>query len=212
MARSTKTTESDHGSGLGVDDGSADDRPLRCADVAAWESWLERHHETAPEVWLGIAARGCSEPSLTYAEAIDTAICFGWIDALKRGTLPSGFWRQRFVPRRPRSKWSQINCAKAQELIAAGRMRPAGLAQVQAAQADGRWDAAYAPQSQITVPPDLRQALDGEPAAAAFFATLTGSTRYAFLYRLHHVTSPAARAKRIAMYLERLRDGRTLGE
>jgi uncharacterized protein YdeI (YjbR/CyaY-like superfamily) len=194
----------------GVDDGSTDDRPLRCPDGAAWEAWLERHHATAPEVWLGIAAKGTPEPSVTHAEAIDTALCFGWIDAIKRGTLPSGYWRQRFVPRTPRSKWSQINCAKAQQLIDAGRMRPAGLAQVEAARADGRWDAAYAPQSTITVPDDLQTALDAEPAAAAFFATLTGSTRYAFLYRLHHVASPAARARRIAMYLDRLRDGRTL--
>ena len=139
----------------GPDDGSTDDRPLRCADGAAWEAWLERHHATAPEVWLGIAAKGTPEPSVTHAEAIDAALCFGWIDAVKRGTLPTGYWRQRFVPRKPRSKWSQINCAKAQELIDAGRMRPAGMAQIEAARADGRWDAAYAPQSTIAVPPDL---------------------------------------------------------
>jgi uncharacterized protein YdeI (YjbR/CyaY-like superfamily) len=196
----------------GRDDGCTDERPLRCADAATWQAWLERHHQTAAEVWLGIASRGCPEPSITHAEALDTAICFGWIDALKRGTLPSGFWRQRFVPRTPRSKWSQINCARALELIDAGRMRPAGLAQVHAAQADGRWDAAYAPQSRITVPEDFAAALATEPDAAAFFSTLTGSTRYAFLYRLHNVTRPDARAQRIAMYLERLRAGRTLDD
>ncbi len=140
---------------------------------------------------------------------LDAAICFGWIDARRRGHDET-FFLQRFTPRGPRSKWSQINRSKATELIAAGRMRPAGHAEVKAAQADGRWDAAYEPQSRATVPPDFERALDDNPAARDFFDTLTGSRRYAFLFRLHHVKTKAARERRIADYIARLSAGRTL--
>jgi uncharacterized protein YdeI (YjbR/CyaY-like superfamily) len=140
---------------------------------------------------------------------LDAAICFGWIDA-RRQAYDEIFFLQRFTPRGPRSIWSQLNREKATALIGAGRMRGAGLEQVAAAQDDGRWDGAYEPQSRATVPPDFQRALDENPAAREFFATLTGSTRYAFLFRLHHVKTSAARKRRIAHYIETLSAGRTL--
>jgi len=173
-----------------------------------WEDWLERH-EDAGEIWLKLGKKGCPAPSITHAEAIEIALCFGWIDGQVRG-CDEHFTLRRFTPRRPRSKWSEINRDHVEHLIAAGRMRPRGLAEVEAAKADGRWEAAYAPQSTITVPDDLRRALDAHPPAAAFFATLGGGDRYAFLYRLHRVTDPARRAARIEDYIERLAAGRTL--
>src|SRR6201995_1594229 len=130
-----------------------------------------------------------------------------WLD--EHHDSSPGAWLQRFTPRGPRSKWSQVNREKALELIAAGRMKPAGLAQFEAARSDGRLEEAYEPQSRATVPEDFQVALDQNPAAAEFFATLKGANRYAFLYRLHHVKKPGARAKRIAMYIEMLGEGRT---
>jgi uncharacterized protein YdeI (YjbR/CyaY-like superfamily) len=182
---------------------------LQPAADAEWEAWLAERHADAPEVWLKLGKKGCRVPSITHAQALDTALCFGWIDGQVRG-CDAEFTLRRFTPRRPRSKWSQVNCANALRLIEAGRMRPPGLAQIEAAQADGRWDAAYAPPSTIAVPADLQAALDAHPAAGRFFATLTGSVRYAFLYRLHHVTDPDRRAQRIAAYVDRLGRGETL--
>jgi uncharacterized protein YdeI (YjbR/CyaY-like superfamily) len=184
---------------------------LQPAGEAEWETWLQ-DHDGATEVWLKLGKQGGAGgvvSSITHAQALDVALCFGWIDGQVRG-LDEQFTLRRFTPRRPRSKWSQVNREHIKRLTAAGRMRPRGLAEVEAAKADGRWDAAYAPASTITVPDDLRAALDAHPTAAAFFATLTGSDRYAFLYRLHHVTDRTRRARRIADYIERLADGRTL--
>jgi uncharacterized protein YdeI (YjbR/CyaY-like superfamily) len=160
-------------------------------------------------VWLKIAKKGARTVTVAYPEVLDAAICFGWIDA-RRNSHDDSFFLQRFTPRGPRSKWSQVNRAKATELVRQGRMREAGHEQVRAAQADGRWDAAYEPQSRATVPDDFQRALDENPAAAAFFATLKGARRYSFLYRLHHVRAPAKRAERIAHYIELLDAGRTL--
>jgi uncharacterized protein YdeI (YjbR/CyaY-like superfamily) len=174
-----------------------------------WEAWLGANHETFPAVWLKIAKRSAAASTVTHPEALDTAICFGWIDGHRR-PLDETYYLQRFTPRGPRSKWSQVNCGKAEQLIATGRMRGAGLAQIEAARADGRWDAAYEPQSRATVPPDFQRALDAEPPARDFFDTLGGTRRYAFLYRLHHVNTPEARRRRIASYMELLRQGRTL--
>jgi uncharacterized protein YdeI (YjbR/CyaY-like superfamily) len=182
---------------------------LECHGPLAWERWLEAHHGQSPGVWLKIAKRGAGVESASYAQALEVAICFGWIDGQKRG-FDERFWLQRFTPRGPRSRWSEINRGKAQELIAAGRMRDPGHRQVQAAQADGRWEAAYEPQSRTTIPPDFQAELDRNPAALQFFATLTGTRRYAFLYRLHNVKSPPARARRISSYIERLNAGQTL--
>ena len=160
-------------------------------------------------VWLKFARRGASATTVTHAEALDVAICFGWIDG-RVHRFDETYYLQRFTPRGPRSRWSQVNREKAERLIAAGRMRAAGQAHIDAARSDGRWDAAYEPPSRATVPDDLRAALDAEPTAKQFFERLTTMQRYAFLYRLHHVKTPQARRRRIEMYIELLRDGRTL--
>lgn len=176
---------------------------------AAWRTWLEVNHASSDGIWLKLAKKGSPTPTVTYAEALGEALCFGWIDGQVR-RFDEHFYLQRFTPRRPRSKWSRNNREKAERLIADGRMHPAGLAQVEAARADGRWDAAYPAASQAELPDDFRRALEGSPAASEFFDTLSGSARYAFLYRLHHVRKPDARAERISRYLELLSARRTL--
>ena len=191
---------------------AGDELPIvEAADQRAWREWLEQNHASLTGVWLKYAKKGAPARSVSYAEAVEEALCFGWIDGQARG-FDEHFYLQRFTPRRPKSKWSQINREKATRLIEAGRMSPAGLAHVEAAKADGRWDAAYPAQSAATVPDDLQAALDENPRAQEFFATLTGSTRYAFLYRLHNVTRPDARARRIAGYVELLNEGKTLDQ
>ncbi len=187
----------------------ADLEILQFAGPADWESWLNDHHSDTPGVWLRIAKKGSTPRTVTYAEALDVAICHGWIDGQRRPQDES-FYLQRFTPRGPRSKWSQVNRQKATDLIAAGRMREPGHVQVNAAKSDGRWERAYEPQSRATVPADFQQALDQNPAAKEFFSTLTGTRRYAFLYRLHNVRSPARRAQRIARYIVLLSDQQTL--
>jgi uncharacterized protein YdeI (YjbR/CyaY-like superfamily) len=182
---------------------------LEFADQRAWEECLAEHHSDSPGVWLRIAKKAASVTTVAYPEVLDSAICHGWIDG-QRKPLDDTYFLQRFTPRGPRSKWSQVNRDKSTALIAAGRMHHAGLAQVKAAQDDGRWDAAYQPQSRATIPDDLQQALDENPTAREFFATLTGSRRYAFLYRLHNVSSLERRAKRIADYIALLTEGKTL--
>jgi uncharacterized protein YdeI (YjbR/CyaY-like superfamily) len=156
-----------------------------------------------------LAKKGSPEPTVTQAEAIEEAVCFGWIDGQIRGH-DENFYLQRFTPRRPRSKWSAINRERARRLIAEGRMKPAGLREYQAAEADGRLDDAYPAQSAAIVPRDFQAALRNNAQAREFFETLTGSTRYAFLYRLHHVKDAQRRAARIAKYIELLSERRTL--
>jgi uncharacterized protein YdeI (YjbR/CyaY-like superfamily) len=175
----------------------------------AWQRWLEQHDADSPGVWLRIAKKSARTTTVTHAQALELAIGHGWIDGQRRGH-DDEFFLQRFTPRSPRSKWSQINRRKAIELIETGRMRPRGQAEVDAAKADGRWQAAYAPQASAQVPPDMQQALDENPGAAEFFATLTGARRYAFLYRLHNVKDPARRARRIGDYIAILSERRTL--
>jgi uncharacterized protein YdeI (YjbR/CyaY-like superfamily) len=170
------------------------------------ESWLEENHASAEGVWLKIAKKGASEPSVTYAEALEVALCFGWIDSQKRG-LDETHFLQRFTPRRPRGRWSKINRGKAEALIEAGRMRPAGLAQVEAAKADGRWEAAYEGQGSAKVPPDLRRELDANPAAAEFFNTLDGANRYAIVYRLEEAKKPETRERRLRKFVAMLERG-----
>src|SRR5437762_2285058 len=143
----------------------------------SWEDWLAEHHQSSPGVWLKIAKKGASAPTVSYAEALETALCHGWIDGQK-GRLDQQYWLQRFTPRGPRSRWSKINREKAERLMAEGRMRPAGRREVEAARADGRWDAAYEGQATITVPPDLARELDRNAAAKDFFATLSSVNRY----------------------------------
>jgi uncharacterized protein YdeI (YjbR/CyaY-like superfamily) len=175
---------------------------------AAWEAWLETHHATAPDgAWLALAKRGAD--GLRHAEALEVALRFGWIDAQRRA-LDAERFLQRFTPRRPRSRWSRLNRDAAEELIARGAMRPAGLREVERAKADGRWHAAYEGQRRARVPPDLEAALAAEPAAREFFATLDAQNRYAVLYRIEEAKRPETRARRIAKYVAMLRDGRKL--
>lgn len=181
---------------------------LQRATRRGWRGWLETHHASSPGVWLKFAKKGAPVSTVTYGEAVEEALCFGWIDGQVR-RHDEHFYLQRFTPRRPRSQWSQVNREKALRLVEEGRMAIAGLAQIEAAQADGRWQAAYEPQSRATVPPDFAAALESHSPAAEFFASLTGSKRYAFLYRLHQ-TAPARRAERIAHYIELLSAGKTL--
>lgn len=191
-----------------------DDLPrLRFASQADWAAWLEQHCRDraggGTGAWLQFAKKGNPEPSVTYAEALDVALCFGWIDGQKAG-LDDAWWLQRFTPRRPSSRWSEINRKRAQELLDEGRMTPAGAAEVERAKADGRWDAAYAGSATIEVPPDLAAALERDPAAAVFFETLNSANRYAILYRLHDAKKPETRARRLGQFLEMLREGRTI--
>jgi uncharacterized protein YdeI (YjbR/CyaY-like superfamily) len=187
-----------------------DDFPeLAFATQADFEAWLEEHHTTAPGIWIRIAKKASGIPTVSPAEAIDSCLCFGWIDGLRRSNDEATFL-QRYTPRRARSKWSKINRARAEELVAAGRMRPAGLAEVQRAKDDGRWDAAYDSPRNIQVPEDLQRALDAEPAAAAEFAALDSTNRYAVLYRIHDAKRPETRARRIETFVAMLARGERL--
>ena len=179
------------------------------ASAEEFELWLAEHHDSSPGVWLKLRKKSPGVVALDYQQALDVALCHGWIDGQKRG-LDDTHWLQRFTPRRARSKWSKINCGRATALITEGRMRPQGLAEVERAQADGRWEAAYEGARSITVPPDLAEALAADPAAAAFFATLDSANRYAVLYRVHDAKRPETRARRIATYVAMLAEEKKL--
>jgi uncharacterized protein YdeI (YjbR/CyaY-like superfamily) len=178
-------------------------------DLAALERWLEAQPANSPGLWIKLAKAGSGIASVTKAEAIDAALCHGWIDG-QLDKYDDAFWLIRFTPRKARSKWSQVNRARAEELIEAGRMRPEGLAQIEAARGDGRWDAAYAPASKAQVPRDFQAALDQSPEAAAFFATLTGANRYAILYRIETAKKPETRARKIATFIAMIERGETV--
>ena len=182
---------------------------LSFASREAWRAWLAQHHAASPGLWLKIAKQASEIATVSYAEAIEVALCYGWIDGQK-DRFDETAWLQRFTPRGPRSKWSQINRGKAEELIAGGAMQAAGLREVERARADGRWDAAYASQRTAEVPEDLRQELEGNPAAAEFFATLSSVNRYAILYRLADAKKPETRARRLAQFVAMLNEGRTI--
>jgi uncharacterized protein YdeI (YjbR/CyaY-like superfamily) len=169
----------------------------------AFETWLAAEPATSRGLWLKIAKKGAATPTVSYAEALELALCHGWIDGQK-APLDAAFWLQRFVPRRKASKWSKINCDKAEALIKAKRMKPAGKAAVEAAKRDGRWAAAYESQSKAEMPDDLKAALERNAAAAAFFATLDRHNRYAILYRLHSAKKPETRLRRLAQFVEML--------
>ncbi len=175
----------------------------------AWEAWLADHHQASAGVWLKMAKKDAGTPTVSYAEAIEAALCFGWIDGQK-AALDDTHWLQRFTPRRARSKWSRINRDKAEALIASERMRRAGLREVELAKADGRWDAAYEGQRTITVPADLAAALDQNDEARAFFATLNSANRYAILYRIGDAKRPQTRARRIAAFVAMLAERKTI--
>lgn len=177
-------------------------------DRAALEAWLDGQPDDHAGIWLKLAKTGSGIASVSRSEAIDAGLCFGWIDGLIN-SYDERWYLLRFTPRRARSKWSQINVERTEALIAEGRVRPSGMRQIAAAKADGRWQAAYPPASRIEVPEDLSAALAANPVAAAFFATLTGSNRYAILYRLHDVREPGRRAAAIAKWVEKLARGET---
>jgi len=176
---------------------------LSFASPHEWEVWLEDHHADTAGIWLKIAKKERGIPSVTYAEALESALCYGWIDSHKTA-FDADYWLQKFTPRRPKSIWSRVNRDKATALIATGRMRPAGLVQVERAKGDGRWDAAYESQSAITVPDDFAVALDGNPSAREFFGTLNSANRYAMLWRIQTAKKPETRAARIATFIAML--------
>jgi len=184
-----------------------DDLPVHLfSGPTEFEAWLEENHDSSDGLWLKIAKKGVAETSVTYAEALELALCFGWIDSQKRG-FDERHFLQRFTPRRPRGRWSRINREKAEDLIAAGTMRPSGLAEVEAAKADGRWEAAYEGQRTAKVPPDLQRELDANPAAAKFFASLDSANRYAILYRLDEAKRPETRERRLRKFVAMLERG-----
>jgi uncharacterized protein YdeI (YjbR/CyaY-like superfamily) len=184
----------------------ADDLPiLHFASRQELEDWLEANAE-GDGLWLKIAKKDSGIESVNYAEALELALCFGWIDSQKRG-FDEDFFLQRFTPRRPRGKWSRINREKVEGLIAAGAMRPGGMAEVEAAKADGRWDAAYAGQRTAKIPADLQRELDRSKEAAEFFAELDSANRYAILYRLDDAKKPETRERRLRKFIAMLERG-----
>ena len=190
---------------MGSDDGL---QTLPFASDAAWERWLAQHHD-GDGVWVKIAKKDSGIDSVRYPEVLEIALCFGWIDG-RRQALDERHFLQRFTPRRRSSRWSRINRETAERLIADGRMHPAGLAEVERARADGRWDAAYEGQRSITVPDDLARELDARPQAKAFFEQLSSQNRYAILYRLHDAKRAETRARRLAKFVAMLEAGETI--
>ncbi|TXG91485.1 hypothetical protein DW322_16360 [Rhodococcus rhodnii] len=183
--------------------------PLVLADTVAWRAWLDLNEETSDGVWLMLAKKGTISPtSLSYAEALDEALCSGWIDG-QRKSLDATTFRQRFTPRRARSIWSQRNVEYTARLFAEDRMRPRGHAEIDAAKADGRWERAYAGPSGAEVPPDLAAALDADTAAAELFATLDSRNRYAVLHRVLTAPNETVRARRLAKLVAMLSRGET---
>lgn len=181
---------------------------LLFAEAAGWAEWLDAHHHVRPGVWLRLAKKASSLHSLSRAEALDIALCYGWIDG-QANKYDADSWLQKFTPRRARSTWSKRNREHVERLIESGMMRPAGLAAIEAAKVDGRWDRAYDGPASATVPDDFQAALDREPAAKAFFESLNRSTRFAILYRIQSAVRPETRARRINNLVEMLARGVT---
>jgi uncharacterized protein YdeI (YjbR/CyaY-like superfamily) len=175
----------------------------------AFGDWLEKNHAKSSGIWMRIAKKDSVKKTITYAEALEVALCYGWIDAHKRPENDHA-WLQRFVPRRPKSGWSKINRDKAIALMQSGRMRPPGLAEIERARTDGRWDAAYDSPAKAQVPPDFQRELDRKPRAKAFFETLSRINRYAIIWRLQTAKTPETRAQRVRTFLEMLEKGETL--
>jgi uncharacterized protein YdeI (YjbR/CyaY-like superfamily) len=181
----------------------------RFATKETWDLWLRRHHETSPGIWLEMAKKGSGVASVSHAEALEVALCCGWIDG-QAASVDSTWYRQRFTPRTPRSKWSRINCAAVERLHREGLLTPAGSHQMQAAKADGRWDRAYASPSAMTVPDDLGARLRKSPRARRFFEQLDSRNRYAILYRLQDAKQPATRERRLEKFVRMLEAHETL--
>ena len=171
-----------------------------------WADWLAKQHDKSGGVWLKLAKKDSGIRSVTYEEALDIALCYGWIDGQKNG-FDDKSWLQKFTPRGSKSIWSKINTEKADRLIASGEMKPAGLKAIETAKKDGRWEAAYASQKNISVPEDFQTALDQNKKAKAFFTTLKSSERYSFLFRIHHAKKLETRAKKIQQFIEMLEHG-----
>jgi len=186
------------------------DRPVLSFESRdAWEAWLAEHHASSPGLWVKFAKKGSGIATVSYSEALDVALCYGWIDGQK-DKLDGDYWLQRFTPRRPRSKWSKINRDRVAALLAGGAMKPAGLREVERAKADGRWEAAYHGQRAATVPDDLRRELASNAAAREFFATLDSANRYAILYRLQEAKRPETRARRLKTFVAMLSEGKKI--
>ncbi|HYK35444.1 YdeI/OmpD-associated family protein [Alloacidobacterium sp.] len=175
----------------------------------AWGKWLKANHRASSGIWMELAKKTSGTPSITYAEAIEVALCYGWIDGQKQGHSAEA-WLQKFTPRGRRSIWSKINREKALALIESDRMQPAGLAEIERAKQDGRWEQAYDSPKNAEMPSDLRAALNKSPRAKAFFATLEGRNRYAILWRVQTAKKPETRTKRIALFVEMLERGEKL--
>ncbi len=189
--------------------GAADQPVLLFQQQKDWERWLRRNHDSSPGVWLRLGKKNSAVISVSYQEALEIALSYGWIDGQKRSKDES-CWLQRFVPRGRRSIWSRINREKAEALIRNGKMRPPGLAAVDLAKQDGRWQAAYDSPSRATVPADLKRALDQHPKAKAFFATLDRKNRYAILFRIQTVKKPETRTRRVQHFIDMLNRGETV--
>jgi uncharacterized protein YdeI (YjbR/CyaY-like superfamily) len=186
-----------------------DEDALPFEDTAAFEAWLDEHHGASDGIWIKFAKKASGIPSVTYKEVLPVALAYGWIDGqVKR--IDDDWYRQRWTPRRARSVWSKINRASAEAMIERGEMKPAGLAEVERAKADGRWERAYDSPKTAEVPDDLRAALDADPAAAKFFAELDSNNRYAILHRIQGAKRPETRARRIEQFAAMCSRGETV--
>jgi uncharacterized protein YdeI (YjbR/CyaY-like superfamily) len=186
-----------------------DETALDFAHQAEWAQWLSTHHADSPGVWVRHAKKGAPHQSVSHDEALEVALCFGWIDG-QRKSLDQHHWLQRWVPRGARSIWSKINRDKALRYIEEGKMQPAGLNEIERARADGRWQAAYDAASRSQVPADLQAAFDAHPGAAEFFATISAQNRYAVLFRIQTAKKPETRARKIEQFAQMLARGETL--
>jgi uncharacterized protein YdeI (YjbR/CyaY-like superfamily) len=187
-----------------------DGRPIAAfASAAEWEAWLDAEHASSDGVWIKFAKKGSGIDSVSYPEAVEIGLCFGWIDSQMK-SLDERFYIQKFTPRRAKSKWSRVNREKIEELTKQGRMKPAGLAEVELAKADGRWEAAYSSPANVEVPDDLQKALDASPKAAEFWAVLNKSNRYAIVYQLEDAKKPETRTRRLERFLGMLERGEKL--
>ncbi len=182
---------------------------LHCETVQEWEGWLDAHHADSTGLWLKIAKKDSGHSSVSYSEALDAALCYGWIDGQK-GALDEGFYLQKFTPRRSRSLWSKGNVERVGALIASGRMRASGLAEVEAAREDGRWAGSYDSPRSITLPSDLKEALDANPKAKSFYASLDRTNVYAILWRLQTAQKAETRHSRLVKFIEMLNEGRKI--
>ncbi len=181
---------------------------LPFASKKKFADWLAKNHDKSAGAWIKFAKKGAEIPSVTYKEAVEVALCYGWIDG-QAGSFDDKYWLVKFTPRRPKSIWSQINTKRVEQLIASGEMKPSGLKAVEAAKQDGRWDAAYSSSKNISVPADFQSALDKNKKAKAFFESLTGSRRYSFLFRITTAKKAETREKRIRQFVEMLKKGET---